>query len=158
LLQRRSTAANRAAAGDGPPWRPARAPKGGGAPVGSRPWEAAKRAELGALELLVGSVRPGDAPNRRIGHWPHRPAAAVGSGGQVRRCRRGTDGGGLQGNAQGSGPTLNRRGARPWLVAHARRGESGGGAPGQADGLGGPGGRAEAGWRVGSGLWLGPIR
>jgi hypothetical protein len=93
----------------------------------------------------VGSVRLGDASNRRIGDGPHRPAAALGSGGQVWRCRRGTNGGGIQDNAQGSGPTLNRRGARPWLAAHARRGESGGGAPGQADGLGGPGGRAEAG-------------
>jgi hypothetical protein len=44
------------------PWRPARAPMGGGAPVGSRRRKTAKRAELGALELLVGSVRPGVLP------------------------------------------------------------------------------------------------
>jgi hypothetical protein len=86
-------------AGGGPPWRPARAPMGGGAPVGSRPWEAAKRAELGALELLVGSVRPGVLPTgesatgrtgrrRRRFRWPS-PAVQARHGWRLRAAQQG---------------------------------------------------------------------
>jgi hypothetical protein len=54
--------------------------KGGGTLELLRRREAVERVGLDGLELLVGSVRPGDASNRRIGDGPHRPAAALGLG------------------------------------------------------------------------------
>jgi hypothetical protein len=41
------------------PWRPARAPMGGGAPVNFRPWEGVGEDQLSEAKLVVGSVGSG---------------------------------------------------------------------------------------------------
>jgi hypothetical protein len=112
------------------PWRLARAPMGGGAPVPPRRWGAFEAARLYVAKLLAGAASLIEASMRRIERWPASSPARLptgaaarlqsGSGGGAQQCRAaraGVRGLGLlwaRRAAQGSTPA---GAAAPWPAA-----------------------------------------
>jgi hypothetical protein len=87
-------------AGGGQPWRSARDPVDGGAPVNLWPWEGAEKVQLGTAKLPAGSISPEGRRPQRIGD------GGTSTGGGARAARRAVEEGSALGHAGDSAAWL----------------------------------------------------